>query len=363
MARPRPVIDESAGTLTHNATFPVHATQQHCDPAESQVALPAYHTTLHGDKEEGADESAGSFISYADELHRWQMCVGKHNLTLVEPTEVCYKILGIYRHEGFVYPEIPALEFDIALVKLDGEVVANDVIDFACLPPDNQVLPESYRCHATGWGDETGNSTAPKAAEGLNQVALPVIPYEVCKTPLYWWFQIKESMICAGYVYPDELKSVCQGDSGGPLVCPSTTDSSTWEVHGITSFGPIGCIMDKKPTSGCGSAKELTERNGIFTSMRYPSTYSNDADCVWNIVAPADEVIHLHFNNFVIEESTLCSNDRIVISDELGSVGDKGLQNMDPLYVRMSDFASLRENRAVRMPYGLHTEDAMRKIR
>ncbi|XP_073446306.1 ovochymase-2-like [Dendrobates tinctorius] len=290
--------------------------------------------------------AAHCFINYADELHRWQMCVGKHNLTLVEPTEICYKILGIYRHEGFVYPEIPALEFDIALIKLDGEVVANDNIDFACLPPDNQVLPESYRCHATGWGDETGNSTAPKAAEGLNQVALPVIPYEVCKTPLYWWFQIKESMICAGYVYPDELKSVCQGDSGGPLVCPSTTDSSTWEVHGITSFGPIGCIMDKKPSvftrasahldwidsvikkdiydtysSGCGSAKDLSERNGIFTSMRYPSTYSNDADCLWNIVAPADEVIHLRFNNFVLEESTLCINDRVVISDELGSVG------------------------------------------
>ncbi|CAJ0941773.1 unnamed protein product [Ranitomeya imitator] len=32
------------------------------DPAESQVPFPAYYTTLHGDKEEGADESAGSFI-------------------------------------------------------------------------------------------------------------------------------------------------------------------------------------------------------------------------------------------------------------------------------------------------------------
>lgn len=56
----------------------------------------------------------------------------------------------------------------------------------------------------------SGNSTAPKAAEALNQVVLPVIGYEVCKTPQYWWFQIKESMICAGYALPDELKSVCQ---------------------------------------------------------------------------------------------------------------------------------------------------------
>ncbi|XP_075705835.1 ovochymase-2-like [Rhinoderma darwinii] len=290
--------------------------------------------------------AAHCFINYADELHRWQMCVGKHNLTMVETTQKCYKILGIYRNEGFVYPEIPALEFDIALVKLDGEVAANDFIDFACLPPHNQVLSESYRCHATGWGDETGNSMAPKAAEGLNQVALPVITYEVCKTPQYWWFQIKDSMICAGYVLPDELKSVCQGDSGGPLVCPSTTQSSKWEVHGITSFGPIGCIMDKKPSvftrtsahldwidtiikkdiydtysSGCGSARYLSDRTGHFTSMRYPFTYRNDADCVWNIDAPADKVIRLHFNKFVLEESSSCNNDRVVISDELGSVG------------------------------------------
>ncbi|XP_069834413.1 ovochymase-2-like [Dendropsophus ebraccatus] len=290
--------------------------------------------------------AAHCFINYADELHRWQMCLGKHNLTLVEPTEKCYKILGIYRHEGFVYPEIPALEFDIALVRLDGEVVANDYIDFACLPPLDQVLSESYRCHATGWGDETGNSTVPKAAEGLNQVALPVIAYEVCKTPAYWWFQIKESMICAGYVKPDELKSVCQGDSGGPLVCPSTKNSSIWEVHGVTSFGPIGCIMDKKPSvftrtsahldwidniikkdiydtysSGCGSAMDFSDRTGEITSMRYPATYSNNANCIWNIVAPADEVIHLHFNSFVLEESGSCNNDRVVISDELGSVG------------------------------------------
>lgn len=38
-----------------------------------------------------------------------------------------------------------------------------------------------------------------------------------------------------------------QGDSGGPLVCQDTLDAP-WEVHGITSFGPIGCIMNKKPS-------------------------------------------------------------------------------------------------------------------
>lgn len=49
-----------------------------------------------------------------------------------------------------------------------------------------------------------------KVAEALNQVALPVVPYDTCKRMDYWWFQVKTSMICCGYTLPDELKSVCQ---------------------------------------------------------------------------------------------------------------------------------------------------------
>lgn len=37
-----------------------------------------------------------------------------------------------------------------------------------------------------------------------------------------------------------------QGDSGGPFAC--TSAGETWEVHGIVSFGPQGCIQDKKPS-------------------------------------------------------------------------------------------------------------------
>uniref|UniRef100_A0AAR2KWG7 Peptidase S1 domain-containing protein n=1 Tax=Pygocentrus nattereri TaxID=42514 RepID=A0AAR2KWG7_PYGNA len=174
---------------------------------------------------------------------RWQMCLGKHNLTLSEPGQQCFGVQGIYRHKGFNYPTSPTVEFDIALVRLDGEVTPSDHVHFACLPPIEEVLPEGKTCYATGWGDET----APKASETLNQVALPVVPYDTCKRMDYWWFQVKSSMICAGYNLPDELKSVCQGDSGGPLVCQDGP-TGPWEVHGITSFGPIGCIMNKKPS-------------------------------------------------------------------------------------------------------------------
>lgn len=84
------------------------------------------------------------------------MCLGKHNLTQTEPGEQCYSVLGIYRHESFKYPTVPSVEFDVALVRLDGEVTPTDHIDFACMPSVEEMLPEGKKCYATGWGDETG---------------------------------------------------------------------------------------------------------------------------------------------------------------------------------------------------------------
>ncbi|KAM3623175.1 uncharacterized protein V6R79_007971 [Siganus canaliculatus] len=289
--------------------------------------------------------AAHCFIRYADQLQRWRMCLGKHNLTMEEPSEQCFNVSGIYRHEGFKYPDLPTVEYDIALVKLDGDVTPTNEISFACLPSTEEMLAEGKECYASGWGDETGNSTNPVVAETLNQVALPVVPYDTCKRMDYWWFQVKTSMICCGYTLPDELKSVCQGDSGGPLVCRDTLDSP-WEVHGITSFGPIGCIMNKKPsvftrssayipwieniirrdlyyehTSGCGGAKDLTGTEGTVSSMGFPGSYSNEASCQWNIQVPAGKLVHLSFHNFSLEESDLCLNDKVIVSDGLGSLG------------------------------------------
>ena len=98
-----------------------------------------------------------NFLSrYADELQRWRMCLGKHNLTYTEPSERCINISGIYRHEGFKYPTVPMVEFDIALLRLQEEVTPSDEISYACLPSEEEVLPEGKKCYATGWGDETG---------------------------------------------------------------------------------------------------------------------------------------------------------------------------------------------------------------
>lgn len=84
------------------------------------------------------------------------MCFGKHNLTYTEPSERCFGVTGIYRHEAFQYPTMPTVEFDIALVRLDWAVTPSDEISFACLPSEEEVLPADKKCYASGWGDETG---------------------------------------------------------------------------------------------------------------------------------------------------------------------------------------------------------------
>lgn len=84
------------------------------------------------------------------------MCFGKHNLTYTESSERCLNVSAIYRHEGFKYPTVPTVEFDIALVRLDGEVTPSDKISYACLPSSEEMLPGGKKCYATGWGDETG---------------------------------------------------------------------------------------------------------------------------------------------------------------------------------------------------------------
>ncbi|XP_031415931.1 ovochymase-2 [Clupea harengus] len=291
--------------------------------------------------------AAHCFIRYADELQRWRICMGKHNLTYTEPGELCLGVRGIYRHESFKYPDVPTVEFDVALMRLDGEVTPSAQIDFACLPSVEEQLPGDKKCYASGWGDEKGNPATAKPSEALNQVALPVVPYETCKGMDYWWFQVKPSMICCGYTKPDELKSVCQGDSGGPLVCQDNA-TTPWEVHGITSFGPIGCIMDKKPsvftrtsayipwmenairrniyelnTSGCGGAKYLNSTRGTMATMNHPDNYDNGAQCQWHIRAPAGKLIHLRFANFSLEESLMCMNDKVTLTDQLGSLGTR----------------------------------------
>lgn len=50
----------------------------------------------------------------------------------------------------------------------------------------------------------------PQVSKKLNQAALPIVDFQTCSKPAYWWDTLRPSMICAGYESPDELKSACQ---------------------------------------------------------------------------------------------------------------------------------------------------------
>uniref|UniRef100_A0A3Q3FQG2 Peptidase S1 domain-containing protein n=1 Tax=Labrus bergylta TaxID=56723 RepID=A0A3Q3FQG2_9LABR len=191
----------------------------------------------------------------------WRMCLGKHHMNSsmdVPSAEECYMVDGIIRHEGFVYEQDKTdITNDVALVHLSTPVNMTREISPICLPKPGAVMPAGTPCFVTGWGDEKGTRSGlerlhtpilPLLSEKLNQAALPIVDFQTCSKPAYWWDILRPSMICAGYESPDELKSACQGDSGGPFACAAAGANPTWEVHGIVSFGPQGCIKDKKPS-------------------------------------------------------------------------------------------------------------------
>uniref|UniRef100_A0A3B4TWE6 Peptidase S1 domain-containing protein n=1 Tax=Seriola dumerili TaxID=41447 RepID=A0A3B4TWE6_SERDU len=157
----------------------------------------------------------------------WRMCLGKHHMNSsmdVPSAEKCYKVDGIIRHKGFVYEQDRTdITNDIALVHLAEPVnMTREII----------LLPLCRLCY-------TGHIELDK----LNQAALPVVDFQTCSKPSYWWDTLRPSMICSALI-----SNGCPGDSGGPFACAAAGPKTTWEVHGIVSFGPRGCIKDKKPS-------------------------------------------------------------------------------------------------------------------
>lgn len=106
-------------------------------------------------------------------------------------------------------------------------------------------------------------------AEALNQARLPIIDFKTCRQKKFWGDRVRDTMICAGFRDKEDPPAACQvrrrrrtcavwgsygltsvvssqGDSGGPLLCQLGRDR--WEVHGVVSFGPIGCTVENKPS-------------------------------------------------------------------------------------------------------------------
>ncbi|CAK8692139.1 unnamed protein product [Clavelina lepadiformis] len=76
--------------------------------------------------------------------------------------------------------------------------------------------------------------------------------------------------------------------------------------------------------SGCGGPQLLQESSGIIHSMNYPENYYNQAYCIWDVVAKADQLIEIHFLELHLqsenelfpnlEQGENCSSDSLQIT-------------------------------------------------
>ncbi|KAK6329432.1 chymotrypsin-like elastase family member 2A [Coregonus clupeaformis] len=182
----------------------------------------------------------------AEDAGSWRIVLGKHRLKRSEKPERTIPVKRIYRHEHFRYPTHSELDYDIALVKAATDIVPNNHIRYACLPRKQINLKPGQYCWVTGWGDTRGGKENVSLAEALNQARLPIIDFKTCRQKKFWGERVRDSMICAGFRDTEGPPAACQGDSGGPLLCQLGRDR--WEVHGVVSFGPIGCTVENKPS-------------------------------------------------------------------------------------------------------------------
>ncbi|XP_064624477.1 CUB and sushi domain-containing protein 3-like [Lineus longissimus] len=107
---------------------------------------------------------------------------------------------------------------------------------------------------------------------------------------------------------------------------PPTNDVMSQDNDIVVVFKSDGSTTDigfsiqwtavEPEVSGCGSRYKLSGTSGSISSMNYPNTYPNNADCSWVITVPAGMRVRLDFEKkFEIEPGPQhsCSFDNVVV--------------------------------------------------
>ncbi|XP_066304568.1 enteropeptidase-like [Branchiostoma lanceolatum] len=125
------------------------------------------------------------------------------------------------------------------------------------------------------------------------------------------------------------------------------SDSSVTE----TGFSATYSAVDERPAqnSGCGGPGELKGPSGTFSSMNYPSAYTNNARCIWDIEVSPGMAIQLTFEAFDLEDDLpTCDFDILQISEQgnvlassCGSVGPNVISNSNHITVLFTTDSSV----------------------
>ncbi|XP_073460542.1 ovochymase-2-like [Aquarana catesbeiana] len=315
----------------------------------------------------------------------FKVCIGDHDVSVKESSEMIFSILKVILHPKFLANQ--PINYDIAILVLEGRIVFGVKIQPACLPSPDEFFPAGFLCVALGWGRTSEDGPV---ATVLQKVTLPIVEHQTCMRVMQTLgpratFQ---TAVCAGF--PEGGKDACQGDSGGPFLCPRS--HGRWVLVGVTSWG-MGCarkwsnnmmqLAEKRGSPGiftdvqkmlewlslnlsqessnsstalanCGAKDQLLKgTNGTLKLPKPPSKYySNNEKCTWTILVPETKHILLTFDRFDVEFDYACDMDYLAVYFEKGYLVGKfcGRDRPRPLLIQknkvnlkfVSDFQECR---------------------
>lgn len=150
-----------------------------------------------------------------------EVVAGDHRINRPEGSEQRFDIDGMFVHPHYQTARRPAvMNNGVALIRIRGRIRYTDQVSPICLLSSD--LPPGYTCTVTGWGHTQGavnilgsccllsilrsNKQQLKcfrpgtgSSSVLNQLDVPLIAQNVCRTPRMYYRAITDDMICAGY--------------------------------------------------------------------------------------------------------------------------------------------------------------------
>lgn len=133
------------------------------------------------------------------------------------------------------YNQSSLFDSDIAIVELQEKLYFNKIIQPLCLVDSAVVEEVAFYSGVFGTVVGCGMTSTGYHPHHLNEVKVPYVSNESCRSTLHVGHNITSKMFCAGSIQAHQGDS-CQGDSGGPYAV-QLPSSSRWILVGIVSWG------------------------------------------------------------------------------------------------------------------------------